>query len=308
MIGKVLEGAGGKFAEEWLPRVLTSSIIFWAGGLGAAIHRFGWKTVADLLDDQSEAIQIAVLILALAIAIASSMIVEHFQFAALRGLEGYWHPIFNRQRRWLVARQLAHRNRIFQEQRSVTKAYKKTPSPELKGQLVQLQDRLAAFPSGELMPTRLGNLLRAAELRPYDKYGLDAIVCWPRLWLLLPDTARGDLSSARAELNAAARLWVWSWLFGLWSLWAWWALPIAVVAAWVAYRWAIAAAQTYGMLIEAAFDFYRDRLYIALRLRLPPDSSQEWGMGRALTEYLRRGAPGTTIYFCARDRGEPASN
>lgn len=67
------------------------------------------------------------------------------------------------------------------------------------------------FPSqpNRLMPTKLGNILRAAESRPYDKYGLDAVICWSRLWLLLPDGVKKELQEARSNLNTAARFWLW---------------------------------------------------------------------------------------------------
>ena len=305
MIAKVLEGAGGKVAEEWLPRLLTSSMIFWAGGLAAAIFRFGWRSVLDALNGQSEAIQIAFLIVVLAGAIASSMVVERFQLAALRGLEGYWPSVFRHQRRQLVAKQIASRKKIYQQWSKVAKAYKQQPNSELHSQYIQLQDRLEEFPKSDLMPTRFGNILRAAELRSLDKYGLDAVICWPRLWLLLPESAKADLQTARAELNAMARLWGWSWLFLVWTVWAWWAAPIALGSAWFAYQWAIAAAKTYGDLIEASFDLYRGLLYEALRLPFPKQADQEPAAGRMLTQYLWRGTLPESYQFIATSEISP---
>jgi len=38
------------------------------------------------------------------------------------------------------------------------------------------------------MPARLRSILRAAESYPPRRCGLNLIVCWPRLWLVLPAT------------------------------------------------------------------------------------------------------------------------
>jgi hypothetical protein len=51
------------------------------------------------------------------------------------------------------------------------------------------------------MPTRFGDILRAAEFRPRDKYGLDTTVCWYPLWLLLPAEVKQEISQARLELD-----------------------------------------------------------------------------------------------------------
>ncbi|MBW4466378.1 MAG: hypothetical protein KME07_13215 [Pegethrix bostrychoides GSE-TBD4-15B] len=91
--------------------------------------------------------------------------------------------------------------------------------------------------------------------------------CWSRLWLLLPDAVKKDLQAARADLNTAARVWLWSLLFIGWTaLGAWWAAPVGILSAVFAYySWALDAARTYGELIEAAFDLHRHLLYQSQR-------------------------------------------
>lgn len=141
------------------------------------------------------------------------------------------------------------------------------------------------------MPTRLGNLLRAAERKPLEKYGLDAIICWSRIWFLIPDTVRKELQIARADLDTATRFWLWGILFILWTfLGAWWAAPLGIISALFAYyayyNWAIDAAATYGELIEATFDLYRHLLYESIRWNLPSDPNEERRVGKELTNYL----------------------
>ncbi|MCG9884534.1 MAG: hypothetical protein MH825_02970 [Cyanobacteria bacterium] len=313
MTAKILEGVGGKVAENWFPALLSSPFLFWVGGLVITLQKFGWRSALEWLGQQPEPIQLGVLVVGLGGAIASAFLVERFEFGILRGLEGYWHPLFDPLKKRRIQHYQRQQHRLeadFQRLRAKT-----TRSPEDNQKLLQIHGQLDNLPldldagptNPYLMPTRLGNILRAYERKSFEKYGLDAIVCWPRLWCLLPDTARNDISTARAELNAAVRLFIWSLLFWVWIPWSGWALPIGAVSAWTAYRWAIAAAQTYGILIETAFDLYRAQLYLALRLPLPLDSAQEWEKGYALTQYLRN-ATGATLSFSTGDRGEPESN
>jgi hypothetical protein len=44
----------------------------------------------------------------------------------------------------------------------------------------------------DVLPTRLGNILLAAERYSLDHYGLDSIIFWPRLFPLLPDQVQRD--------------------------------------------------------------------------------------------------------------------
>ncbi|MFM7427784.1 MAG: hypothetical protein ACKO7W_22755 [Elainella sp.] len=140
-----------------------------------------------------------------------------------------------------------------------------------------------------LTPTTLGNLLRAAENQPTAKYGLDAIICWSRLWLVLPETVKKELQEARADLNTAARVWLWGLLFVFWTIWAWWAVPIALLVALFAHRWMLDAAATYGDLLESAFDLHRMKLYQSLHFPLPTNSAEERELGAKVTQYLWRG-------------------
>ena len=63
------------------------------------------------------------------------------------------------------------------------------------------------FPAeAEILPTALGNALRAAERRAGDRYGLDAIVLWPRLHVVMSTNTRAMVNSARDELDLLAGL------------------------------------------------------------------------------------------------------
>jgi hypothetical protein len=57
-------------------------------------------------------------------------------------------------------------------------------------------------------PTRLGNILAAYEDYPYHRYGLDAMVFWPRLWVTLSKDLREsieqDWAAADALIHTAA--------------------------------------------------------------------------------------------------------
>src|ERR1700733_6204822 len=63
------------------------------------------------------------------------------------------------------------------------------------------------------MPTRLGNILRAAERRISAKYGLEPRICWSRLWGVMSKDDREAWSASRATLDIGARSFMWSGLF-----------------------------------------------------------------------------------------------
>ena len=147
------------------------------------------------------------------------------------------------------------------------------------------------------MPTKLGNILRAAENRPSERYGLVTTICWPCLWLLLPDDTKKEITEARATLDTAARIIFWSILFLVWTFWAWWVPLVTIVVAFWAYRWALSAAEVYGDLLEAAFDLHRFSLYEALRFPSPNDTSEEKKRGEQLTAYLFYGLVAEPVRF-----------
>jgi hypothetical protein len=303
---KFLEGFSGGLAEESLKALFTPAFVFWLGGAVAAGQRHGWAVVAGPVVGLPEPLPVVVVVVVLLGVAASGFVVQQFEFTVLRLLEGYW-P------RWCggLARRLTRsQKRRFLELDGRVQGFHKSPHPtaeERKGYieaLVQLDD----FPpetgqvpieTGRLLPTRLGNILRAAEDSCAAKYGLDAIICWPRLWLLLPEEVKTEVSLARQGLNRVVRLWIWGLLFGVWTLvfGVWWSLPLGLGTAWLAYGWMVQAARVYGDLIEAAFDLYRLQLYQAVRWPLPSTPAEERAAGRALTDYLWHGSDQSSPTF-----------
>ena len=169
-------------------------------------------------------------------------------------------------------------------------------TPEQNAEHGALTARLRRFPSsGDPLPTRTGNILCAAETRPTDKYGLDAVAVWPHLWLLLPDTTRKDIATARLSLDASTAACVWGLAFTAFAPWTLWAVPVGLTVAVASLAgWVPERAETYADLVEASFGLHRGALYGQLRWPLPGNPRDERVQGRRVTTYLVLGLSGST--------------
>jgi hypothetical protein len=299
---KLLEGFSNKFAEQWVINILTPAFVFWAEGAIIAIQKIGWKNIYKLFTTLPEILQIGSLVGIFILMSISAFIVQKFDRKIIRLLEGYWVEIFGLL--FLLKKCQVKRRKNLQEEFNKVNPY----TDKTYNKYIRLDRQLQYYPTKErdILPTRLGNILRSAERRPLDQYGLDAIIIWPRLWILLPDGVRADLQAAYSDLNVAARAWLWSILCLVWvpfyatCVWWWWLLPIIVVAIalYIYYGWLLETAINYSNLIDAVFDLHRVTLYKSLRWKLPENSLEEKVFGLEITNYLWRGAdPDKPVVF-----------
>jgi hypothetical protein len=297
------QGIGGKLAERWAASSVAA-LIFWVGAVAA------WATAHGGVGGFARAGHLArgasaqEIIAGLLVVAGSGLVVQRLALPAIRLLEGYWPSrplLLTRIRKRLIkarSERIGLLEKEFQELAS--KVHDGSASPDEQRRYSVIDQSLRRVPSdeGRRMPTQLGDILRASETWPLDKYGLDAVKCWPQLWTVLPDQVKQDLVQARTNLDASAGACVWSVLFVVWSFWAWWVAPAGLILAVVVYRvWLLKSAEAFGDLVESAFDVHRMALYQALRWPMPSNPGEERAFGRSLTEYLWRGTSGDTPKF-----------
>ena len=295
MIGKFLESLGTRLAERWAA-VTAPALLFWALAALTYANAHGgssaWHDARDWFAQQDGAVQVVVIGGALAGVMLSATLVQWMTVPAIRALEGYWPFLAPLQRVINTRRRRRIENDEKRWQQLMSDVHDGNPSPEARRELMNVEARLSRVPPDprERMPTRLGDVLRAGETWPRAKYGLDAAVCLPRIWLLLPETTRSELGMARARLDAAVAVWSWALLSLALTIWAWWAAPIAIVVLIGVYgSWILRAAQAYGALLEATFDVHRALLYEAVPWPRPASPGEERASGEALSVYLYRG-------------------
>jgi hypothetical protein len=295
VLEKFWEQVGEELAGQWTARTLAPAFAFWAGGLLAWIDRYGWERLAAWWAVHEPHEQAALLVGTLLGVTFTAAVMERLPPDILRLVEGYW-PRPVRWLRFALARlwvsRLQRRENRWQTLAEKAQGRPETLSPRERAEYARLDAALARFPvdPGLAMPTFVGNVLRAAEEYPQVRYGLTTAVCWPRLWLLLPEETQGAISAARGRLNEAVGLFAWGMLFPVWTVWAWWAAVAGLALALLAYRAIMLSALVYGELVRSAFDLYRLALYEHLCWPPPGSPDGEVESGRRLTEYLFRGA------------------
>jgi hypothetical protein len=303
MLTKFWGSLGDNLARHWFEASLTPALLFWTIGVVSIVWRdggfAGTERVASSFQNSSSTVQMALLVAALLVVAASGTAVQRITLPATQLLEGYWPRWADGLRRWLVNRQSHNIDRTIRRfSKLAGRIDSGQASAEERRAFIQLDNRLHRLPAEpeagmtlRRMPTRLGNILRAAESRPFDKYGLDAVKCWPCFWLVLPESTRKELTEARLGLDTAVAAWVWSTLLWVWVPFNWWVLPLAVVAGpAIYYIWVLSRAELFADLLEASFDLHRGLLYAALRWPLPETAAHERPSGEALTRYLWRGS------------------
>ncbi|GHI02524.1 hypothetical protein AQI88_14320 [Streptomyces cellostaticus] len=257
-------------------------------GVGALVAtHFGWSEAVAGWKGLGGTGQALVCVGAFAGLLLFVLLAQALLPALIRAYEGYWllrGPVA-RLGRYGTSREKARWQRLrLTEARDYSRRYHRFPPKE-----------------DDLLPTRLGNALRAAELYPCDerRYGIDAVFFWPRLYPLLPDALRDALAAARASLElylvlsalSAALVRVTVVLSARLDLpWPVW-LPVLLgsgLLSPLAYRAAVSSALSYGELVRSAFDTQRRALLTALGLGLPGTLEAERDLWRALGQQLYR--------------------
>jgi hypothetical protein len=300
MLTKFWDKIAENLAQESKALFLAPAFAFWAGGLGLYALKIGWQPILEQISAWNTAQSIASLLALAALLTISTALMNQFTISLLRFLEGYWrwplagiaqrriesirHKLNQKEERWnLLARQRAGDGLTALQAR----------------EYAQLDAELANYPVDDnwKMPTRLGNLLRAAEEYPGNHYGLEINITWPRLWLLIPENVQKEVARSRQNLDQAVQVFGWAILFWGWGFLNPWAFLAAILLTAGFYPSIIQTAGAYSELLKSAYDLYRFRLYEAVYWPKPDSPAAEIQAGQTLTKYLHRAESGQGIKF-----------
>ena len=217
----------------------------------------------------------------------------------IRIYEGYgrFHPL-----RWLANRRRRQFDRdvipVIEAQAAIDLARKQSEEPHVTPEHgKKLYNAVRSFPDQRehVLPTRLGNRFRAAEVYSRIVYGLDAIPAWPRLLSVMPEHARRSVSNSKAQLDFFVNLSLGGWLAAAsyvvlaaiqQRFEVPWLLGLTVFVALGTYWLALTAASNYGEAVMSCFDLYRDSLAFQLGLIIPPSPDEERIMWQTVSRMM----------------------
>ena len=160
MIDALGEAVAGHVVERLLGRVGAALVFAVGGALAWLSAHGGWSRLVEVGEQVAGLPTLVILALVAALsagAFAGTTLVLLLTRPMLRFLEGYWTWPLKPLRAWLVKRESARRTRLEKEVRTFALRGERAR----QGRPEQLLFRMPADPW--LMPTRLGNMLRAAE-------------------------------------------------------------------------------------------------------------------------------------------------
>jgi hypothetical protein len=159
------------------------------------------------------------------------------------------------------------------------------------------------FPSKPyILPTKIGNTIKAFEEYPSNRYGMDAIALWPRLVPVLQDEDfLVYVTQEKAVFDFLLNTWIVVALLGaelayralfIWNLSSLIIIVVAMgFALFVLYEGMNIAARQWGTVVRVAFDLHRHHL--AQRLGLIPAASfrGEWNRWTTISKFFLHREP-----------------
>jgi hypothetical protein len=281
---------------SYLPTATAALVVVLVLAAGAPAASPSWSRALQ----QARAMDVGDVALLVVVVTLLAVMLQPLQLRLVRLLEGYWGGgrVAGLLGHVLLTRQGRRREALVERARVEPKPDGSPGTPP--ADVVAAQEALTArFPSAELLlPTALGNALRAFEERAGRPYGLDVVVIWPRLYPLLPDPVRAVVDDLRDQLDVSARISATAIVVAAVTaalLWGdgWWLLvPAGALGVGrIAYGGAVSAAVAYGQGVRVAVDLHRFDLLRSLHLPLPVDREAERDANRALCDFLRQGVP-----------------
>jgi hypothetical protein len=293
MFSTILKEVTGLLDRRFVLYVLFPSLLFW--GLLLGIWEVGSGSLAEAIrrwDAQEGIFKTLQLIGFIAWVTFFSFVLDSQLTTILRLYEGYWDFPLGRYlhalgKGWHVTHLEKLQEALPENPRLYEDIYLCYPLPPHADQV---------------MPTRLGNILKSAELYPMDRYQIDAVLIWPRLYHLCPGSFIQTVIEAR---GATDFMLVVSLLGGLFACvagayWlmvgaAWWRFLACfwggMCVAWLAYRGAHGNALGYAEQIKVAFDLYRHKVLKQLSLPVPNTLEEERRLWSDLCQFLYRNIP-----------------
>jgi hypothetical protein len=165
---------------------------------------------------------------------------------------------------------------------------------------LRAEEIIASYPANEMdvLPTGLGNILRRAETTAGERYELDTILTFPRLYPFLHPRLHAELATQFNLLDTAAAFAVVFWALSALSAPAvatggwWFLLPLGLaVAGSVSYAGALVTAREHGTLLATSYDLHRFDMIKSLHLTPPPTPAKEREMNGRITAFLRYWSP-----------------
>jgi hypothetical protein len=301
-----------------LPTLLAVGVIAFMLAADAPSAPLSWDVITAAADEIG--LSGATALTGVSIALAVSL--QPLQFRLVQLLEGYWPAwtprLVTQFGIWCERRR---RQRIIRRIAIDRTGLSPTAEAALieRSQTAEIQAR-ERFPEQErLLPTALGNALRASEDRVGQRYGLESVVIWPRLFRLLPPETQTALDDEVNQLDVSARLAV-TWSFAaaictvivlrhphdLWTQPLWAALVCGIwLLARLSYASAVEAAIAHGLDVEVAVDLYRSRVVDAMRLPAPAKLSQERRVFRRLCRLFQTHGASTQELVYRTEPGTP---
>ena len=257
LFGSFTDALGKRFLlTTWLPSLLLAGAILAEVAVAAGTSR-----VTRWVQSFPGIVQAAGVAAFLVVVTLLAVLISVNVTGLLRFCEGYWGTGW--LHRHVGCRRRLHYRQVIETLNGTDPGYE------------QIYQRFPPFDLRDTaLPTRVGNILLSSEIYPQVRYGIDAVLVWPRLYQVVPDSVRDTLAAARASMDQLVSLMACGLMFaGAGTVTAlillpWYAAPLCFAAglalAILAYQNLVSACVPYAETVKAAFDVYRQGLLTAI--------------------------------------------